>query len=272
MVPAETTTTEPQTRLMAGKRKSDHRTKNTKVATQKNMSLSSEEEEETKETEIKTMFSNILTELKTLKEQNETFRNETKKDIEELKAEIKGIDKNMMERCGSLETKINYVENNTNEKITQMEREITRIQEAEERRQRREKRNNIVVKSKEIDKASPPELVEKVKAIIQKTENNIEISNAIYIGKNSMDMGLIRVELRCLEDKIAIMKNKNKLQGTDIYIDDDLTKQEREIQRTLRMRAREEREKGNEARVGYQKLMINNNWVNWKELTPRQAP
>ena len=28
-------------------------------------------------------------------------------------------------------------------------------------------------------------------------------------------MGLIRVELRCLEDKIAIMKNKNKLQGTD---------------------------------------------------------
>ena len=82
----------------------------------------------------------------------------------------------------------------------------------------------------------------------------------------------IRVELRCLEDKIAIMKNKNKLQGTDIYIDDDLTKQEREIQRTLRMRAREEREKGNEARVGYQKLMINNNWVNWKELTPRQAP
>jgi hypothetical protein len=45
-VPAETTTTEPQTRLMAGKRKSDHRTKNTKVATHNNMSLSSEEEEE----------------------------------------------------------------------------------------------------------------------------------------------------------------------------------------------------------------------------------
>ena len=65
------------------------------------------------------MFSNILTELKTLKEQNETFRNETKKDIEEIKAEIKGIDKNMVERCGSLETKINYVENNKNEKVTQ---------------------------------------------------------------------------------------------------------------------------------------------------------
>ena len=58
---------------------------------------------------------------------------------------------------------INNVENNTNEKVIQLEREIKRIQETEERRQRREKRNNIVVKSKEIDKASPPELVEKVK-------------------------------------------------------------------------------------------------------------
>ena len=61
-------------------------------------------------------------------------------------------------------------------------------------------------------------------------------------------MGLIRVELRCLKDKIAIMKNKNKLKGTDIYIDDDLTKQERDIQRTLKMRAIEERQRS-EGRV-----------------------
>ena len=67
----------PQTGLMAGKRKNDHKTKNKKVATRNNMSLSSEEEG-TKKPEIKRMFSNILTELKTLKEQNETFRNETK--------------------------------------------------------------------------------------------------------------------------------------------------------------------------------------------------
>ena len=38
------------------------------IAMQNNMSLSREEEEETKEPEIKRMFSNILTELKTLKE------------------------------------------------------------------------------------------------------------------------------------------------------------------------------------------------------------
>ena len=101
---------------MAGKKKNDHRMKNKKVNTQNNMSLSSEEED-TKEPEIKRMFANILMELKTLKEQNETFRNETKKDIEELKAEIKGIDKKMVERCGSLETEINYVENNTNKKV-----------------------------------------------------------------------------------------------------------------------------------------------------------
>lgn len=80
-----------------------------------------------------------------------------------------------------------------------------------------------------------------------------------------MGMGLVRVELNSLEDKIKIMKNKNKLKGQDRYINDDLTRQEREIQNDLRKGAREEKEKGNEVKGSYQKLLINN-WVNWKDL------
>ena len=65
---------------MAGKRNSDHRMKNTKVATQKNMSLSSEEEEEeTKETEIKTMFSNILKGIKNTKRAKRNLQKGDKK-------------------------------------------------------------------------------------------------------------------------------------------------------------------------------------------------
>ena len=51
------------------------------------------------------------------------------------------------------------------------------------------------------------------------------------------------------------------------YIDDDLTVNEREIQSNLRNIAREERAKGNEVKVGYQKIMINNQWVNWNTLS-----
>lgn len=74
-----------------------------------------------------------------------------------------------------------------------------------------------------------------------------------------------------MDDKIAVMRNKNKLKGEDCYIDADLTRQEREIQQALRTRAREEREKGNIVKVSYQKLLINDQWVNWQTLLQPQA-
>jgi hypothetical protein len=61
-----------------------------------------------------------------------------------------------------------------------------------------------------------------------------------------------------------------KLKGQDIYIDDDLTKSEREIKKTLRKKGREEREKGNnEVKVGYQKIFINGNRIYWKDLNTK---
>ena len=81
---------------------------------------------------------------------------------------------------------------------------------------------------------------------------------------------MTRVELNTLDDKINVMKNKSKLMGQDCFIDSDMTKRERDIQQLLRKRAREEREKGNTVKVGYQKIMINNQWVKWE--APSQRP
>jgi hypothetical protein len=53
----------------------------------------------------------------------------------------------------------------------------------------------------------------------------------------------VRVTFKNLEDKLKIMKNNTILKGQDIYIDDDLTKSEREIRATLSKKAREERGK-----------------------------
>jgi hypothetical protein len=47
-----------------------------------------------------------------------------------------------------------------------------------------------------------------------------------------------------------------------MYIDDDLTENERNIQKRLREHAKEERQKGKIVKVKYQKLIIDN--VTWK--------
>lgn len=61
------------------------------------------------------------------------------------------------------------------------------------------------------------------------------------------------------------MKNKRRLEGTDCYIENDLTKEERGIQTELRKRAREEVSKGHTVKIGYKKIQINGQWYKYNE-------
>jgi len=62
------------------------------------------------------------------------------------------------------------------------------------------------------------------------------------------------------------MRKKKELKER-IFIDDDLTKKEREIQNHLREKAKEERRKGNRAKIGYAKIWVNDKcyWWNARE-------
>lgn len=66
------------------------------------------------------------------------------------------------------------------------------------------------------------------------------------------------------EKKREIMAKKRNLKKL-IYIEDDLTREEREVQRKLRVRAGEKTEKRKKARVGYRKIQIEDKWYRWNE-------
>ena len=78
-----------------------------------------------------------------------------------------------------------------------------------------------------------------------------------------LDQRICLIELENKEDKIRIMKNKSKLRKLTgktiyihIYIDNDYTVKEQQIQRNIRKRAVEERQKRSQVRVGYQKKVV----------------
>ncbi|KAJ4428881.1 hypothetical protein ANN_25874 [Periplaneta americana] len=225
----------------------------------------SEEDTDTNQT-IQAMFSNILAELKDLKKQNTDFKAETRKDIADLREEIKGFDKRIEEKCNNLETRVRNLDNTMDERTTHIEKKLRSLEEAEERRQRRERRQNIIIKNKEIRPDNHEEMTNKVNEILAKVEFNKPYSKVMYICKDYSDRGLARVELASMEDKMTIMKNKHKLAGEECFIDDDMTLQERSIQTQLRNLATEERNKGNNVKVGYQKILINDRWIRWNEL------
>lgn len=77
------------------------------------------------------------------------------------------------------------------------------------------------------------------------------IRNVRFVGK-----GDVLVELEREEGKREVMRRRGKLKGTKIFLDDDLTREEREIQRELIKRAKEMREQGKKVWMRFQKLRV----------------
>lgn len=68
------------------------------------------------------------------------------------------------------------------------------------------------------------------------------------------------------------MRNKKKLRnirGEKIYINNDQTKQERDIDKQIRKRAEEEKKQGKSVKSRYQKLIIDDKEWKWNKLKGR---
>lgn len=74
------------------------------------------------------------------------------------------------------------------------------------------------------------------------------------------------IELKNEQDKKKLMQAKSKLKnlkGETIYINDDLTNREREMQKIIRQMAKKERENGKTVKIGYRKLIVNGTEWRW---------
>lgn len=77
----------------------------------------------------------------------------------------------------------------------------------------------------------------------------------------------ILAQINSYEEKVEIMMNKYKLRNKPIYINNDETKKEKEIQIKLRNMAREKRIEGKEAHVSYKRIKIDGKQYIWNEDT-----
>jgi hypothetical protein len=92
----------------------------------------------------------------------------------------------------------------------------------------------------------------------------VKVKETFRINKDKMMLAKIE---NC-EQKKNIMLNKSKLNGRKgerMFMDDDLTKEERETQKKLRELAKEERDRGKRVKIGYRKIQINGEWFRWDE-------
>lgn len=126
-----------------------------------------------------------------------------------------------------------------------------------ELKERKSRKKNIIVKGV---RAVGKGIKEEIKEIVRKFMNR-----DIYIEKIRVIGGGVLVELQSMENKIELMKRKGLLKGIGIWIEDDHTVREKQVQEWLERLKEEEKRRGHEIRVGYQKIMVDGEWYEWRE-------
>lgn len=130
------------------------------------------------------------------------------------------------------------------------------------------KKNNIVMNGLSINTEEPVVAVETItKFIKDNLKINVQPKNVTNIGNK-----ICIIELKNAKDKLEIMQNKAKLKqipDSKVYINEDLTKYEREKQKYIRLRAQEEKNKGKEVKVGYSTLRVDGDIWRWDRKTNR---
>lgn len=191
---------------------------------------------------------------------NETTA-EIMKDTKELINEVKEMNKIYREEIKQLKEE--------NLKIKQEMKELRvkmiKIEEIEERLEvadRKDRKNNIIISGLEIPNATEKEMEDNVKHFF---ENQLKIKISVPKIKEIKEKTyLIKVEN--FAQKLEIMKNKAKLprgKYNQVYINNDLTQNERKIQQKLKEIAKQKIEERKTVKIGYQKLIINGQKWTW---------
>ncbi|XP_032457401.1 DEAD-box ATP-dependent RNA helicase 42-like [Nasonia vitripennis] len=184
---------------------------------------------------------------------NRSERKERKEEIEEILGKIKSLEKGEERDKGS-GRESQSGEREDKEKVTETERDRKQIEEMEwriEEGERDRTKNNIIIagwKEEKWDRKTVEDWIKK------KLEVEVTLRKTWSINRKIRRIG---VECRNLEEKGIITREKARLQGSDIFIDNDLTWKERRNKEKLREYAVKERKEGKEVKIAYNKLWIN---------------
>ncbi|KAL3267039.1 hypothetical protein HHI36_011181 [Cryptolaemus montrouzieri] len=188
------------------------------------------------------LLRDLSLEVKGLRKEQKDYRN----DIIELK---KG-NKILIEQNREMECKLELL----GDRIDKLENE--------------KRRNNLIVQGLAVKSDNQDELKTEIAETIKK-HLGIEVK---ITGDSKLGPRTCLVELENAEVKKNVMMNKNKLGrlvGEKIYINDDLSKKDREIQGHIRGIASAERKDGKNVKIGYRKLFIEGEkWV-WNDNQAR---
>ncbi|XP_076651322.1 uncharacterized protein LOC143358230 [Halictus rubicundus] len=149
--------------------------------------------------------------------------------------------------------------------VEEYRRRIRRIEVKQDRKEREERRNNVVIRGIQTEGEGIEMEVKRVWEVMgMKYEGIKEIKKIGGMGKDGR--GLVLVKLADREQKRKVMRERSKLRGKKERLDDDLTEEERRARWKIEREAEKERRKGRNVQVGYMKMWVNGKLRPWDEI------
>ena len=140
--------------------------------------------------------------------------------------------------------------------------ELNSLKKTIERLERDKREKNVVMTGLKIDTADTKTLRETTEKFLeQHLEVKVRVKAAHKLGQRTC-----LVQLENLQDKEDIMRNKQKLKklsGGVVYINNDVSVEERNMQKQIRERAREEKKRGKTVKVGFHRIEIEGEEWKW---------
>lgn len=131
------------------------------------------------------------------------------------------------------------------------------------------KRNNIVMSNYTPKEGYGRKLVIEIEALLQeKTEEKVMVETVQRFKAIAGDRLIIT--MKDFEDKLTVLRKKKSIYLVEggkmrpIYVNDDLIREDQEIQKKARDICREARKLGKEANIGYKKVFINGKEYKWE--------
>lgn len=142
---------------------------------------------------------------------------------------------------GSIKNKLKDYE----EKIKKIENELMK--------------RNLIIYGVQEDERNNEELERKIVNIIKKLKANFSEEDVVFVyrvGKKGVNIRPIKIGLISFRKKMEIIKNRKLLKGTEVYIEEELTRDEIEANKRMIPIMKQKREEGKRAYVRKGKLIV----------------
>ena len=203
-----------------------------------------------------------------LKKQDERWNEEKNILVEKIKKLESEVQKNKERDRPREDVESSTIpEENLSQKVIINEKQIKVLKENERERQRKRRRNVIIRNLTSEANINSEDLKEKTNEMFSKVlKTQVKAEKVDIIAHSKTGESIVRAKLVSLQDKLEIMKSKCNLRNYSrrIFIDDDLLKEDRRIQREIQAKVQEQRRNGHYSKAGFRKIYMGGEWKVWE--------